>query len=284
MRMKTAVGVLLGAFISLGGPAAHAQPSLSVKEYDDFYSIVILKANNGIKDEWLASYDPVVNFITRVSQDVEKLPDATQRALAKAVHDNGYWKGQKIRIRNAQDPFVGAKFKAGDERLKAALTPQGYDAYRRRYAQGPRGYRFTLEAVADRAVLYKLEGKGIPRLSEIPANTTIVNANAQSWDDLVADIKSYPDPGERMGVIVRNQFNAIASALALMRASQTRSDAEMDYATAVIWRYTGHFSGKDGWDQEPLVRIPYSRLPEAEKVKDRPIWKAVREALKAHPL
>ena len=116
-------------------------------------------------------------------------------------------------------------------------------------------------------------------MSEIPANTTIVNANAQSWDDLVADAKSYPDPGERIGVIVRNQSNAIASALALMRASRPRTDAEMDYATAVIWRHTGHFSGKDGWEQEPLVRIPYARLPEAEKVKDRSIWKAVREAL-----
>ena len=263
-----------------GGWAAHAQPSLTVKDYDDFYSIVILKAKNGIKDEWLASYDPVVNFITRVRQDVEKLPDATQRALAKAVHDNGYWKGQEVRVRNAADPFVGAKFKAGDEKLKAVLTPQGYDAYRSRYTQGSRGYRFTLEAVADRAAFYKLEGKNIPRLSEIPANTTIVNANAQSWDDLVADAKSYPNPGERMGVIVRNQFNAIASALALMRASQPRTDAEMDYATAVIWRYTGHFSGKDGWEQEPLVRIPYAQLPEAEKVKDRPVWKAVREALK----
>jgi hypothetical protein len=284
MHMKRAEGVLLGALIGLGAWVAHAQPSLIVKDYDDFYSIVVLKAKNGGKDEWLASYDQVVNFITRVRQDVEKLPDATQRALAKAVHDNGFWKGQEVRVQNARDPFVGAKFKAGAEQLKAVLTSQGYDAFRSRYAQGSRGYRFTLEAVADRAAFYKLEGKNIPRLSEIPANTTIVNANAQSWDDLVADAERYANPGERMGVIVRNQFNAIASALALMRASRTRSDAEMDYATAVIWRYTGHFSGKDGWEQEPLVRIPYAQLPEAEKVKDRPVWKAVREALKAHPI
>jgi hypothetical protein len=283
MHMKRAVEVLLVALIGVGGSVAHAQPSLTVKDYDDFYNIVILKAKNGIKEEWLASYDPVVSFVTRVRQDVEKLPDATQRALAKAVHDNGYWKGQEVRVRNVKDPFVGAKLKAGDERLKAVLTPQGYEAYRSRYTQGSRGYRFTLEAVADRTAFYKLEGKDIPRPSEIPANTTIVNANAQSWDALVADAQSYPNPGERMGVIVRNQLNAIASALALMRASQTRSDAEMDYATAVIWRYTGHFSGKDGWEQEPLVRIPYAQLPEAEKVKDRPVWKAVRDALKVHP-
>ena len=32
------------------------------------------------------------------------------------------------------------------------------------------------------------------------------------------------------------------------------------------------------------MRIPYERLPEAEKVKDRPVWKAVREALEAHPI
>ena len=115
------------------------KPSLTVKDYDDFYGIVILKAKNGTKDQWLASYDPVVSFISRVRQDVERLPDATQRALAKAVHDNGYWKGQEVRVRNATDPFVGAKLKAGDERLKAVLTPQGYDAYRSRYTQGSRG-------------------------------------------------------------------------------------------------------------------------------------------------
>jgi hypothetical protein len=284
MHMKRAVGVLLGVLMSLGGSATYAQPSLTVKDYDAFYSSVILKAKNGDRSEWLASYDPVVDFVSRVRQDVEKLPDATQRALAKAVHDNGYWMGQEVRVRNVRDPFVGAKFKAGDERLKAVLTPQGYDAYRRRHAEGSRGFRFTLEAVADRAALYRLEGKDIPRLSEIPANTTIVNANAQSWDDLVADAERYPNPRERMGVIVRNQLSAIASALALMRASRTRSDAEMDHATAVIWRYTGHFSGRDGWEKEPLVRTPYAQLPEAEKVKDRPVWKAVREALKAHPI
>ena len=257
---------------------------MTVEDYDDFYNVVILKAKNGTKGEWLASFDPVVGFISRVRQGVEKLPDATQRALAKAVHDNGYWKGQEVRIRNVADPFLGAKLKAGDERLKAVLTRQGFDAYRSRYTQGSKGYRFTLEAVADRAALYKVEGKDIPRLSEVPAHTTIVNANAQSWDDLVADAESYPNPGERMEAIVGNQFNAIASALALMRASQPRTDAEMDYATAVIWRYTGHVSGKDGWEQEPLVRIPYAQLPEAEKVKDRPVWKAVREALEAHPI
>ena len=141
-HMKRAVGVLLGALIGLAGWAAHAQPSLTVKDYDDFYSIVILKAKNGIKDEWLASYDPVVNFITRVRQDVEKLPDATQRALAKAVHDNGYWKGQEVRVRNVADPFVGAKFKAGDERLKAVLTPQGYDAYPQPLCAGIEGVPF----------------------------------------------------------------------------------------------------------------------------------------------
>jgi len=53
----------------------------------------------------------------------------------------------------------------------------------------------------------------------------------------------------------------------------------MDYATAVIWRYTGHYSGRDGWDREALVRVPYAQLSDAEKAKDRNVWKAVRDAL-----
>jgi len=109
-------------------------------------------------------------------------------------------------------------------------------------------------------------------------------ANAQIWDDLAADARNYPNPTERMGVIVNNQLNAVASALSLMRGSKTLSDAEMDYATAVIWRYTGHFSAKEGWEEEALVRTPYEQMPEAEKAKDRPVWKAVQEALKANPI
>jgi hypothetical protein len=282
--MKSTLLFLLCALAASADVAAQAQPKLTVQDYEAFYNTVLLKASNASKDEWLASYDPIVTFITRVRQEVERLPEATQTALARAVHDNGYWKGQQARVRDTADPFVGAKLTAGDAVLRTVLTPAGYDANRSRYTQGARGYRFTLEAVSDRAAFYKAERKAVPRLSTIPATTTIVNANAQSWDDLVADSARYPDPAERMRVIVRNQFNAIASALALMRGRQPRSDAEMDYATAVIWRYTGHFSGKEGWEKEPLVRVPYAQLPDAEKLKDRPVWKAVREALKSHPM
>jgi hypothetical protein len=277
--MKRTAALLLGAFIGLAGAVSPAQSRLSTKDYDDFYSRVILEAKNGSKADWLASYDSVVDFVAPVRQDVEVLPEANRRALARAVHDNGYWKGQEVRIRDGQDPFLGAKFKAADAALKAVLTPEGFKAYLGRYAQGAGGYRLSLEAVADRPALYKLEGKSIPRVSEIPANTSIVNANAQSWDDLVADAQNYPNPGERLAVIMRNQMNGVASALSLLRASRTRSDAEMDYATAVIWRYTGHYSGRDGWEREPLIRIPYPQLSEAEKAKDRTVWKAVRDAL-----
>lgn len=276
--------ILVSTLLGLGCERTNNETSsLAAKDYDDFYNLV-LKAKNGDKAEWLASYDEIAGFVDRVGQDVEKLPPETQLALARAVHDNGYWKGQEVRVRNPEDPFLGARFRAGDEALRTVLTPQGFDAYRNRYAQGARGYRITLDAVADREGLYKLEGKTIPGLAELPADTTIVNANAQSWDDLIADAQHYPQPDERSAVIMRNQRNAIASALSLLRASQARSDAEMDYATAVIWRYTGHYSGKEGWEREALVRIPYAELPEAEKAKDRDVWKAVREVLKAHPL
>jgi hypothetical protein len=290
MRLRADIGKVgasmkrMVAMLGILGALANttlAQPTLTVKDYDDFYSNVILQTKNGNKAEWLASYDPVVNFVARVRQDVEALPDATQRAFAKAVHDNGYWPGQQRRIRDRSDPFVGATFKAGDDALRAVLTPKGFAAYRNRYAQGAGGYRLALDDVADRAALYKLEGKNVSRLAEIPGSTSILNANAQSWSDLLADAQRFPNPTERVAVIMKNQLNGIASALALLRSSQPRSDVEMDYATAVIWRYTGHYSGRDGWEREPLVRIPYAQLSDAEKVKDRGIWRAVRDVIKA---
>jgi len=217
--------------------------------------------------------------VARVRQDVEALPTKTRLGLAKAVHDNGYWKGQDIRVRDRADPFIGARLRTPDDALESVLTPQGFQAYRKRCGQGAAGYRVALEAVADRAAFYTLEGKAIARLSEIPGNTNIVNANAQSWDDLVADAQHYANPVERLAVIERNQLNGIASAMSLLRGSSTRADVEMDYATAVIWRYTGHYSGRDGWDREALVRVPYAQLSEAEKAKDRNVWKAVRDTL-----
>ena len=210
--MKRTAGVLVGTLIALAH-VTFAQPKLTVSDYDDFYDNVILKAKNGNKAEWLASYDPVVNFVARVRQDVEALPEATRRAFAKAVHDNGYWRGQERRIRDSSDPFVGAKFKSGEDALEKVLTAKGFDAYRNRYAQGAGGYRLALEDVADRVALYKLEGKNVPRLADIPGNTYILNANAQSWNDLVSDAQRFPNPAERLAVIMRNQLNGIASAL-----------------------------------------------------------------------
>lgn len=275
-------GTVLGTVLPIVAMNLAAAPILTTRDYDNFYSEVVLKAKNGNKAEWLASYEPIVQFIAKVRQDVEKLPRSTQTELARAVHDNGYWKGQKARIADPLDPFLGARFKADDATLKRVLTAEGYKLYHNRYSRASGSHRLSLEAVADRAALFKIEGKNIPRPASIPADTNIINANAQSWNDLLIDAKLYENPAERLRVIINNQLNGIASSLALLRGSKPLSDAEMDYAVAVIWRYTGHYSGKDAWERESLVRKSYSELSEAEKAKDRDVWKALREALKTH--
>src|SRR5262245_14934759 len=99
------MNVAIAGLIVLVACLALAQSTLTTKDYDDFYRTVILTAKNGSKAEWLASYDAVVNFVGRVRQDVEALPEASRRTLAKAVHDNGYWKGQELRIRDPNDPL-----------------------------------------------------------------------------------------------------------------------------------------------------------------------------------
>ena len=278
--MRRTAGVLVGTLIALAH-VTFAQPKLTVTDYDDFYGNVILEAKNGNKAEWLASYNPVVNFVARVRQDVEALPEATRRAFAKAVHDNGYWRGQERRIRDSGDPFVGAKFKSGEDALEKRCSRQRDSPRIATVMRRSGGYRLALEDVADRSALYKLEGKNVSRLAEIPGNTSILNANAQSWNDLLADAQRFPNPSERLAVIGWNQLNGIASALSLLRSSKPRTDVEMDHGTAVIWRYTGHYSGRDGWEREPLVRIPYPELSAVEKVKDRDVWLAVRDMLEA---
>ncbi|MBU3738000.1 MAG: hypothetical protein FGM55_03485 [Rhodoferax sp.] len=260
---------------------ARAQPVLSPADHDRFVREVVMKAGNGSREEWLASYDAVLDFVGRVQQEVAQLPDARKQVFARSVHDLGYWKGQELRVADPRNPFLGARLRGTDSELAAVLTPQGAQAWRERYAQGARGYRFNLDIVADREGFFRLQGKALANAAEWAAGTAIVNANAQSWDALVLDAAAYPDPAERLRVLVGNQLGAIASALSLMRGSQPLDDAAMDYATAVIWRYTGHYSGRDGWDKVPLVRVPYAQLPESEKAKDRPIWKAVQQGLRA---
>ena len=120
---------MLGVLVALADAPAVAQSRVTPKDYDGFYNDVILKAKNGSKSEWLASYDPVITFVARVRQEVEALPTKTRLGLAKAVHDNGYWKGQDIRVRDRTDPFIGARFRSPDDALKTVLTPQGFQAY-----------------------------------------------------------------------------------------------------------------------------------------------------------
>lgn len=262
-------------------PPARAQAALSAADHDRFLRDVVMQARNGSREEWLASYDAVVGFVGRVQQEVARLSDAQKQVFARAVHDLGYWKGQEQRVSDPRNPFLGAHLRGSDNELAAVLTPQGAQAWRERYAQGARGYRFNLDIVADREGFFRLQGKALANPAEWAGSTGIVNANAQSWESLVAEAARYPNPSERLQVIVGNQLGAVASALSLMRGTQMPDDASMDYATAVIWRYTGHFSGRDGWDKVPLVQVPYAQLPESEKAKDRPIWKAVQQGLRA---
>src|SRR5580765_4250011 len=64
--MKRTAGILLSGFIGLASAVNIAgQPKLTAKDYDDFYTNVILEAKNGNKAEWLASYDSVVNFVAQ---------------------------------------------------------------------------------------------------------------------------------------------------------------------------------------------------------------------------
>ena len=60
-RRRRIAGVTFGLLVLAAMIAA--QSSLTARDYDTFYDRVILGAKNGTKAEWLASYDPVVDFV-----------------------------------------------------------------------------------------------------------------------------------------------------------------------------------------------------------------------------
>ena len=279
--MKTA-GILLGALISFAGALIHAQPSLTVKDYDNFYSLVILKAKNSSKAEWLASYESIVSFIARVRQDVETLPAAGQRALAKAVHDTD-WKGQELRVRDPKTLSSAPRSRQVTRSSRRFSTPQGYDAYRgamRRErtdtASHSRWYRI-------RVALYKLEGKSI---SAVGDSGQYVHSECQraELDDLVADAQRDPDPGARMGEILRNQMNGIASALSLPACHRNPLGPRDGRRHRSDLALHGALQRQGRLGARTPVRISYPQLSKAEKAKDRNVWKAVRDVLKADPI
>jgi hypothetical protein len=167
--MKRTAALLLGAFIGLAGAVSPAQSRLSTKDYDDFYSRVILEAKNGSKAEWLASYERGRRFHGPGEAGRRSAPRGQSARAREGRSRQRLLEGPGGSHPRRPGPFLGAKFKAADASLKAVLTPEGFKAYLGRYAQGAGGYRLSLEAVADRAALYNLEGKRIPRVSEIPA-------------------------------------------------------------------------------------------------------------------
>jgi len=111
-----------------------------------------------------------------------------------------------------------------------------------------------------------------------PAKLQVFNANAGNWLDLLDDAAYFDNLTDterdelrarqtrddkeqylekigktaRLEVMRGNQTAGMASAFALSRIKEVLSFAQMDYATAVIWRYKGHWKGVYAYDGKDL--------------------------------
>jgi hypothetical protein len=192
------------------------------------------------------------------------------------------------------------------------LTDSGKLNYENRF-QKRDGYKIVLEDIKKEswAEFYQKYGaeKNQASLTRFfakadfnPAKLQVYNANAGSWNDLLDDaaffdglkvaeaqklrsIKTRQEKESyleaigktaRLATMRGKQKDGMASAFALTKVNEALTFAQMDYATAVIWRYKGHWRGRDGWEQVYQVSTDYySPEFDADRSKDGPIWQAV---------
>lgn len=256
-------------------------------KYDRFYNAHIkpiaqaMEEGRWTKDVWLEHFDPVVEFVNGIERELDR---ETIEHFAPAVHDNGYWRTERVKVQDQSSPLLGGVIPLSDEKLGKLLTPEGLAEYEGRYNQGEKGFKIKLSVVKPekRHEFFQAVGKtGISpeAAASMPADTVLVNANAMSWEDMQRDARNFPDPQARIARMYKNQTAAMAGTFALTRMSSPLTTAQMNEASAIIWKYTGNWDGKKGWEGSSsyLVKKTTAQLPPHELDKDEPIWKAVLE-------
>ncbi len=291
--------------------------SLNYKNY--LQKIGSLK--NDTKADWLAGYEFVSLFHDEVAY---RVTDIELEQYASAVHNNGYWRENALHIRNEHPTSVehlilgvAPEMSAGEQ--DEFFTEEGKVAYQDRF-QKSSGYKILLShikqdhwlafymkfgAYKSQMDLKKLlfqDGHVNPNIN--PAKTQVFNANMGSYQDLEKDAVNFVNHAERLNVMKENQRAGIASAFSLLRIPSRLRFADMDYYTAVIWRYTGHWNGVYAYDgkdadgkydpDDAKIEDPQEREAAARKrvvyqvstdynshefdqdrLKDGPVWRAV---------
>jgi hypothetical protein len=266
-------------------------------DHDEFHASIVLNASNASEPEWKKDYEVVTTFIDEIEHRITPKEVAD---FAPAIHENGYWRDRKLEIetqevKSGEQLLLGMvpSFEKGaaEDKFLAFLTPEGRAKYETRYDK-PGGYKILLSDLKpdqwlqffaefgpqksqDSLKAFLLpDGKPNPKIN--PAKLQLFNANAGSWEAMLADAKHFKNPDERVGAMRQNQKAAMASTFALTRMSEPLASSQMDYATAVVWRYKGHWSGENGYKEVYQVSTGYfSRDFDADRLKDGPIWRAV---------
>jgi hypothetical protein len=202
---------------------------------------------------------------------------------------------------------------AEENEFLSYLNAEGQKAYASRF-ENAGGYKLTLAHLEEnkRLEFYQKYGSLKDQASLKAyldsgkfnaAKVQVFNANAGSWNDLLGDVAFFDNltPAEasrlaslesrdakeayleeigktsRLSAIRSNQTGGMASAFALKNIkSKSLKFAEIDYATAVIWRYKGHWSGLNAFEEVYQVNTDYySNEFDADRLKDGPIWQAV---------
>jgi len=273
-------------------------------DHELFYHHYVLRASNQSKSAWLASYTPIAAFVDEIESNIS---EEEIQSFARPVHNNGYWRLVKAKVytekvTGPEDLILGIipeLPEADMDRLRGFLTDDAIQnklddkAKNDRLYVNPSGYKILLSDIErgdnNKGWLDFFEWygnlTGIKKSKEslekffsgefTSNRIQVFNANAASWEDLDKDARKF-DYDERIRKMRGNQKAAMASAFALTNLRIMLSFAQMDYATAVIWRYKGHWSEEAGWENEYQVATPYDSSDfDADRYKDGPIWRAV---------
>lgn len=257
--------------------------------HDKFYAEHILTASNGSKQEWWNSNEVISAFVDEVEWRItaQEVSD-----YAQSIHDNGYWRliRDAIGIKKAAsvDHLVIGRLPVDglpQEILDEYFTQEGKSLHDGRFAS-ERGYQIKLNHIKPEKwvdFLVNIGGKDRESVQALlydkkqnlksdifPDAIQLYNANFGSFDELLEEAQKYSDPASRIRRIYNNQKSAMASAFTLTRLRRELSFGQMDYATAVIWRYKGHWEGVYAWDGKDLQgRYSSKALKMLEATKQR---------------
>lgn len=284
---------------------AKASQSINVFQVFNDRIGVNLEAATRTNEGYLEYYDRVVALVEGIQGIVtSNLSLETKLNLARAAHDIGYWQAEKLKVQNPGRLELGANL---SQEAYSLLPTTGRRYYLERYEQFPtRKNKLTAKQIGiteldleGRRAFFNAAGKTAltdAQLMELSPDAVVMNLYHADFDQMVKTGKKIRNPASQaafLNQIVKNQISAIARTVIVnavaqidpslneeIRVAGEPSFTGKDKLTFLLWKFTGHYDGKEGFSKLPaLVAQDYTRIASDIRLLDKTMNDAISKAV-----